>query len=85
MLNSPRVPNKQQMGRLRECGHIVFDSSEPSPVSPSSFGVTKRGRTSASTIGSATELEPVLEAIETGLELRDEANELGSDGKHLDL
>lgn len=37
-------------------------------------------------MGSATELEPVLDAMETGLEFRDEANELGSDGKHaLDL
>lgn len=39
----------------------------------------KRG---GSAIGSATELEPVLDAMETGLEVRDEANELGSEGKH---
>lgn len=85
MLNKPRVQNKQQIGRLRECGHNTFDSSDPLPVSLSSFGVMKRGRTSISVIGSATELEAVLDAMETGLEFRDEANELGSDGKHLDL
>lgn len=85
MLNNPRVQNKQQIGRLRECGHVTFVSPEPSPASPSSLGVKYRGRTSASVIGSATELDPVLDAIETGLELREEANELGSDGKHLDL
>lgn len=65
---------------------MIFESSVPSPASPSSlFDATNRGRTSASVMASATELDPVLEAIETGLEFRDEANELGSDGKHLDL
>lgn len=83
MLNSPSVQNIQQIGRLREWGHETFESSSPSPASPSSSllrPVTmKRG---GSAIGSATELEPVLDAMETGLEVRDEANELGSEGKH---
>lgn len=82
------MQNRQQIGRLSECGHITFDSASPASVSPSSFvlGVRNLGRTSASVIGSATELEPVLDATETGLEFLDEANELGSDGKHaLDL
>jgi hypothetical protein len=78
MLNSPKVQNRQQMGRLSECGHCVFVSSVFSPASASSSPRTVvRNRGS---IGSATELE-LLEATETGLELRDEANELGSEGR----
>lgn len=82
MLNKPKVQNKQQIGRLNECGHKVLVLS-PSPASSSSsVRVINRGRTSASVIGSATLDEPVEETMETGEELRDEANELGSDGKH---
>lgn len=62
-----------------------MDSSLPSPASASSVDAMNRGRTSVSVMASATELDPVLEAMETGLEFRDDANELGSDGKHLDL
>lgn len=39
------------------------------------------GRISLSIAASGNELEPVLETIETGLELRDDAIELASDGK----
>lgn len=86
ILNNPSVQNTEQIGRLRECGQEVFDSSAPSSASPSLlFNATNRGRTSVSVMASATELDPVLDAIETGLEFRDDANELGSDGKHLDL
>lgn len=70
------------MGRDNECGHTDFELS-PSPASSSSsFRVINRGRTSASVIGSATLDDPVDETMETGEELRDVANELGSDGKH---
>jgi hypothetical protein len=82
MLNSPRVQNKQQIGRLNECGHNDFELSPPSPASSSSsLRVIKRGRTSASVIGSATLDDPVEETMETGEEFLDDANELGSDGK----
>lgn len=90
MLKSPRVQNKQQIGRLSECGQAIFASSETSPSTSFSWvwlTLKNLGRDiSTSMTGSATELEPVLDAMETGLEFLDEANELGSDGKHaLDL
>lgn len=71
----------QQIGRLSECGHKAFKSSAPSPASPSSL-FRPALRNCGSEIGSATELEPVLDTMETGLEFRDEAIELGSEGKH---
>lgn len=89
MLNNPRVQNKQQIGRLSECGQTIFDSEDPSLSTTSSMFLLKKceREDSTSIIGSATvELEPVLDSIETGLEFLEEANELGSDGKHaLDL
>lgn len=83
MLNRPRVQNIQQMGLLSECGHEIFVSSAPSPASTSSLSLLRpetinRG---GSEIWSATELDPVLDTIDTGLEFREEANELGSEGK----
>lgn len=49
--------------------------------SSSSFRVMNLGRTSASVIGSATLDDPVDDTMETGEEFRDDANELGSDGR----
>lgn len=78
MLKSPKEQKRQQMGRLSECGHWAFVSSALSATSfSSSLRTVVRNLGS---MGSATELE-LLEATETGLELREEANELGSDGK----
>lgn len=78
MLNKPSVQKTQQIERLNICGHEVFVAF--SLCSRSSSSLVKccelnLGRMSAS----GTELEPVLETIETGLELRDDAIELGSD------
>lgn len=90
MLNNPREQNMQQIGRDKECGQIVLVSFESS-LSPSSslFALTFKNLVpvdSTSIAGSATELEAVLDVMETGLEFLEEANELGSDGKHaLDL
>ena len=82
-MNNPKVQKRQQIGRLREWGHDDFELSLFSPASSSSsLRVMKRGRTSASVIGSATLDDPVDETMETGEEFRDDANELGSDGRH---
>jgi hypothetical protein len=80
MLNRPKVQKRQQIGRLNECGHDVFELSPLSPASSSSSRVTNLGLTSASMIGSAT-LDSLDEAMETGEEFRDVANELGSEGR----
>lgn len=83
ILNKPRVQKTQLIGRLNKCGHDVFDSlplSFWSRSSSSSRELWNLGRISVST-ASGNELEPVLDTIETGLELRDVATELGSDGK----
>jgi hypothetical protein len=76
------VQKRQQMGRLSECGHDVFELSLLSPASSSSSPrATNLGRTSLSVIGSATLEDPVEETMETGEEFRDVANELGSEGR----
>lgn len=86
MLNSPSVQKRQQSARLKECGQNTVEP-EPSAFSASSsFGVINLGLTSAMVGESATELEPELDATETGLEFLDVAKELGSEGRHaLDL
>lgn len=83
MLKRPSVQKTQQIGRLSKCGHEVFDSlpfGSRSSSSSSELCAPNLERKSVSA-ASGKELEPVLDTMDTGLELRDVATELGSDGK----
>lgn len=90
MLNNPSVQKRHVIGRLIKYGQVSFDSlplsfcsrSSSSPLAPLLlFGtVVNLGRISLMELmTSGMELEPVLETIETGLELRDDAIELCSE------